>query len=160
MLPNATVPACNNEDCKKLRDEWIRLFKTGVAITEEVQREGYSNKIEEIDPKKTPRGPIGESEQTEPKETKVNGECEVCQKERLARSAVAMTREDERFKKEPFSTAPYIHQLNDPKHAANVTRSMRWAKKNKHTVNWLPAHDCPLHHDDQATCLFYHQRNI
>ena len=71
-----------------------------------------------------------------------------------------MKKDDERLHKEPFATAPYIHQLNDPKHAANVSRSMRWAKENKHTVNWVPAHDYPLHRDDQATCLFYHQRNI
>ena len=72
------------------------------------------------------------------------------QKERAARRAVAMKKDDVRFHMEPFPTAPYIHQLNDPKHAANVSQSMRWAQVHRHSVNWVTAHDYPLHRDDQA----------
>ena len=146
MLVSFCVLVCNNDDCKKLPERWEEAFKKGVAITVDLQTEGHPGDLNNPD--------------TAKRFKEIKGKCEACRKERAARSAVAMTNEDERLHKEPFATAPYIHQLNDPKHAANVSRSMRWAKENKHTVNWVPAHDYPLHRDDQATCLFYHQRNI
>ena len=77
-------------------------------------------------------------------------ECDICKKERSARAVVAMHDEDVRFKQERFSTAPYIHQLNKPKHAANLERAVNWAGVNKRSINWVTAHDYPLHRDDQA----------
>ena len=81
-------------------------------------------------------------------------ECQICQKERKARWVVAEDTEDPRFKKEPFCTAPYIHQLNEPKHAANLERAINWAGVNKRSINWVTAHDYPLHRDDQARRFF------
>ena len=86
-------------------------------------------------------------------------ECNTCKKERKARAAVAKQhkeeeKKDERFENDPFVTAPYIHQLNVPKHAANVDRAMRYSEKTNRTVNWITAHDYPLHLDDQAPLLF------
>ena len=75
-------------------------------------------------------------------------------KHRKARAVVAMTDEDVRFSEEPFSTAPYIHQLNEPKHAANLERAVKWAEVNKRSINWVTAHDYPLHRDDQARFFF------
>lgn len=150
MIHGATVPVCNNEECRKLRGRWEEAFKKGVTITVKLQTEGHPGEHKNPD--------------TAKRFKKINGECKVCQKERAARSAVAYKNEDgekdERFDKEPFSTAPYIHQLNDPKHAANVTRSIRWAQEHRHSVSWVPAHDYPLHRDDQAMFLFDHQRNM
>ena len=150
MIPGAAVPVCNNDDCKELPKRWTEVFKKGVAITRKLQTEGHPGDDDNPDLAKRFKN--------------INGECEVCQKERAARSAVAYKKkdgkDDERFDKEPFSTAPYIHQLNDPKHAANVTRSMRWAQEHRHSLNWVPAHDYPLHRDDQAMFLFHHQRNM
>ena len=57
---------------------------------------------------------------------------------------------DERFGRPPFHTAPYIHQLNVPKHAANVNRAMRFSEKMNRCVHWIIAHDFPLHPEDQA----------
>ena len=142
MIPGAAVPVCNNDDCKKLPERWEEAFKKGVAITVELQTKGHPGDHDNPDLAK--------------RFEKIKGECEVCQKERAARSAVAMKKDDERFHTEPFSTAPYIHQLNDPKHAANVSRSMRWAQVHHHSVNWVTAHDYPLHRDDQAMFLFNH----
>ena len=48
--------------------------------------------------------------------------CDTCKKRRAARAAVAMNNNDDRLGRQPFSTAPYIHQLNDPKHASNLQR--------------------------------------
>ena len=108
-----------------------------MAITVELQTKGHPGDPKNPDPAKTFE--------------EIKGECEVCQKERTARSAVAKKKiDDPRFHVEPFSTAPYIHQLNDPKHAANVSRSMRWAQEHRRSVNWVVAHDYPLHRDDQA----------
>ena len=137
MIPGAAVPVCNNEDCKRLPARWKEVFKKGVAITVELQTKGHPGDPKNPDPAKTFE--------------EIKGECEVCQKERAARSAVAMKKiEDPRFHVHPFATAPYIHQLNDPKHAANVSRSMRWAQEHRRSVNWVIAHDYPLHRDDQA----------
>ena len=80
----------------------------------------------------------------------ISEECDECKKERSARAVVAMSNEDLRFKEKPFSTAPYIHQLNEPKHAANLERAVNWAGENKRSINWVTAHDYPLHRDDQA----------
>ena len=77
-------------------------------------------------------------------------ECDKCKKERAARTAVATKHDDERFGQEPFSTAPYIHQLNDPKHTANLQRSMIWAETHQRSINWVTAHDYPPHRDNQA----------
>ena len=81
-------------------------------------------------------------------------ECATCRKERAARAAVAMTSGDERFDAQPFSTAPYIHQLNDPKHAANLQRAQIWADTHQRSINWVTAHDYPLHRDDQVMICF------
>ena len=77
-------------------------------------------------------------------------ECDICKKERKARAAVAMNNKDDRLGRQPFSTAPYIHQLNDPKHAANLQRSLIWAETHQRSINWVTAHDYPLHRDDQV----------
>ena len=155
MIPDAAAPVCNkapvcnNDDCKNLPERWKEVFKKGVAITKDLQTEGHPGDEENLDPAK--------------RFEKIKGECKVCQKERLARSVVAYKKngqDDERFKKKPFFAAPYIHQLNNPKHAANVTRSRRWADEHRHSVNWVTAHDYPLHRDDQAMFLFDHQRNM
>ena len=146
MIPGAAMPICNNDDCKKLPERWEEAFKKGVTITVELQTKGHPGDHDNPDLAK--------------RFEKIQGECEVCQKERAARSAVAMKKDDERFHRDPFSTAPYIHQLNDPKHAANVSRSMRWAQKHRRSVNWVTAHDYPLHRDDQAMLLFNRLHNI
>ena len=143
----AAVPICNNDECKKLPERWKEVFKKGVAITRELQTNGHPGEDKNPDPAKRFK--------------QIKGECEVCQKERTGRSAVAMKKDkDDRFHSKPYSTAPYIHQLNDPKHAANVSRAMRWAQEHHCSVNWVAAHDYPLHRDDQAKFLFKHERNI
>ena len=84
------------------------------------------------------------------------GECAECKKERAARAIVAMNHYDKRFVQQPFSTASYIHQMNDPKHAANLQRSMIWAQTHQRSINWVTAHDFPLHRDDQVIlCLLF-----
>ena len=85
----------------------------------------------------------------------MSDECGICKKERSARAVVAMRHNDIRFNEEPYSTAPYIHQLNEPKHAANLERAVKWAGVNKRSINWVTAHDYPLHRDDQARRLFF-----
>ena len=64
-------------------------------------------------------------------------ECDICKKERSTRAVVAMRDNDVRFNEEPFSTAPYIHQHNEPKHAANLERAVNWAGKSETSVNIL-----------------------
>ena len=117
MIPGATQPACGDPRCTKLKEEWVKKFKTNKQIT------GKELNLEE---------------------------CDKCKKERAARTAVAKQHDDERFGQQPFSTAPYIHQLNDPKHAANLQRSVIWAETHQRSINWVTAHDYPLHRDDQV----------
>ena len=81
-------------------------------------------------------------------------ECDICKKERRARAAVARSNKDERFEQQPFSCAPYIHQLNEPKYAAMMQRAMKFAETNMRSINFVTAHDYPLHRDDQAALLF------
>jgi len=123
-------PICGDPICTNLLDEWKVKFmtsrETGVLITGE-----------EL----------------------MNDECDKCKSERKARAAVAKQYEDkkqrdERFERPPFDTAPYIHQLNVPKHAANVDRAMRFSEKMNRCVHWITAHDYPLHLDDQARSFF------
>ena len=85
-------------------------------------------------------------------------ECAICRKERAARTAVAQKvgdSEDIRLGEQPFFTAPYIHSLNDPKHAANLRRAMIWAETHGCSINWVTAHDYPLHREDQADIHIY-----
>ena len=124
------TPTCGTDKCKDLLRKWKEKFKNSGVKSKELMKELMKD------------------------------ECHICQKERNARAAVAKQyreeekRKDERFDNETFATAPYIHQLNVPKHAANVDRAMRYSEKTNRIVNWVTAHDFPLHPDDQATCLF------
>ena len=76
-------------------------------------------------------------------------ECDACARERRARACVATGDDDERFLQHPFSSAPYIHPLNYPKYYALQLRAVEWAKQHGRSVNWVVAHDYPLHRDDQ-----------
>ena len=123
-------PTCGNPMCTNLLDKWkvefMKSRETGVLITGD-----------EL----------------------MNDECGKCKSERKARAAVAKQYEnkmqrDERFGRPPFDTAPYIHQNNVPKHAANVDRAMRFSEKTHRCVHWIIAHDYPLHPDDQARSFF------
>ena len=123
-------PTCGNPMCTNLLDKWkvefMKSRETGVLITGD-----------EL----------------------MNDECDKCKSERKARAAVAKQYEnkmqrDERFGRPPFDTAPYIHQNNVPKHAANVDRAMRFSEKTNRCVHWIIAHDYPLHPDDQARSFF------
>ena len=94
-----------------------------------------------------------------------NDECEICKSERKARAAVAKQydeedEKDERFGRPPFDTAPYIHQLNVPKHAANVNRAMRFSENMNRCVHWIIAHDFPLHPEDQARFFLIRMHSV
>lgn len=78
-------------------------------------------------------------------------ECRMCKKEQLARGVVARRDDDPRFLEHPFNSSPYIHPLNYPKYYALQVRAVEWAKTHGRTVNWVVAHDYPLHRDDQAS---------
>ena len=77
-------------------------------------------------------------------------ECDVCARERCARKVVATGNNDPRFQQHPFNSATYIHPLNYPKYYALQYRAVEWAKARNLNVNWVVAHDYPLHRDDQA----------
>ena len=77
-------------------------------------------------------------------------ECDVCARERCARKVVATGNNDPRFQQHPFNSATYIHPLNYPKYYALQYRAVDWAKARNLNVNWVVAHDYPLHRDDQA----------
>ena len=77
-------------------------------------------------------------------------ECVACRGERLARSRVAFSDQDPRFQRPPFEAAPYIHPNNLPKYYAQQQRAIVFAKQRQRCVNWIVAHDKPLHQDDQA----------
>ena len=118
-------PTCGTEKCANLLTKWKERFKNSAVTGEVLMRD----------------------------------ECDICKKERKARAAVAKQhqkeeKKDERFDNDLFVTAPYIHQLNVPKHAANVDRAVRFSEKTNRIVNWITAHDFPLHPDDQAPSLY------
>ncbi len=77
-------------------------------------------------------------------------ECDACKGERLARGRVAFSDQDPRFQQPPFEAAPYIHPNNLPKYYAQQQRAIVFAKQRQRCVNWVVAHDKPLHQDDQA----------
>ena len=124
-------PTCSDENCKTLLDTWKKQFMTPMTTGEEITGEKLMEQ-----------------------------ECDVCKTERKARAAVAIQykhqdEKDERFGRPPFDTAPFIHQLNVPKHAANIARAMRFSEKMSLCVHWIIAHDFPLHPDDQARSSFF-----
>ena len=77
-------------------------------------------------------------------------ECEVCQEARLARARVVVENPDPRLQRPPFDAAPYVHPHNVPKYYALQLRALEFAKQRGLCVNWVMAHDKPLHRDDQA----------
>jgi len=77
-------------------------------------------------------------------------ECQECRSERSARGRVAFSDQDPRFQRAPFDAAPYIHPNNLPKYFAQQVRATAFAKHRQRCVNWVVAHDKPLHQDDQA----------
>ena len=77
-------------------------------------------------------------------------ECTACQEERRERARVSMSDDDPRFQQQPFEAAPYIHPHNVPKYYALQLRACEYAKQRRLCVNWVVAHDKPLHQDDQA----------
>ena len=80
----------------------------------------------------------------------MNMECAVCQAERAGRCRVVVDVADPRFGQAPFDQAPYIHPHNVPKYAAFHLRAQLFARRNGRCVNWVCAHDKPLHPDDLA----------
>ena len=87
-IPGRTdPPACGNARCAELQSsEWERLFKGGAPWHDRP------------DPKKP--------------NCKIPGmktfECDICKSKRCKRAAVATGSDDERFRKHPFSSAPYV----------------------------------------------------
>ena len=77
-------------------------------------------------------------------------ECAICQAERTGRHRVVDDVGDPRFQEAPFDAAPYIHPHNVPKYYALQFRACEFAKRRGLCVNWVVAHDKPLHRDDQA----------
>ena len=77
-------------------------------------------------------------------------ECDICNTERFARGRVAFSDQDPRFQQTPFEAAPYIHPNNLPKYYAQQQRAIFFARQRQRIVNWVVAHDKPLHQDDQA----------
>ena len=77
-------------------------------------------------------------------------ECEACHKERKARTRVVYEEDDLRFHKPPYDAAPYIHPNSLPKYVALQLRALAFATERHICVNWITAHDKPLHHDDLA----------
>ena len=133
---------CGDPNCENLEQKWGERFLDHKKLFADAKE----REKKEPNPEKALKETL--------KMIRVPEECEICTKHRKARAVVAMTDEDVRFKEEPFSTAPYIHQLNEPKHAANLERAVKWAEVNKRSINWVTAHDYPLHRDDQARFFF------
>ena len=153
-IRNAGMPACGKKQCANLRMIVEKMFKS--ADPKDLHRM-LEKEIEEY---KQKRNMKAEDTLTLPEAVLISmlikkEECSECNKERTARAAVAMKKDDDRFKRLPFSTAPYIHQLNDPKHAANLQRSVIWAETHERSINWVTAHDFPLHRDDQVPPVFF-----
>ena len=72
-------------------------------------------------------------------------ECGVCQAERSRRNRLIDV-DDTRVKREPFLSAPYVHQNNAPKYHAMLLRAVEEAKRGsdgpKHIL-WVRAQDTP-----------------
>ena len=72
-------------------------------------------------------------------------ECSMCAEERQRRNRLA-TPQDMRLSRAPFLDAPYVHQNNEPKYHALLTRALEHAKRNgegpKHVL-WVVAKDTP-----------------
>ena len=72
-------------------------------------------------------------------------ECDVCQRERSRRNRL-IEANDPRVLKEPFLSAPYVHQNNAPKYHAMLVRAVEEAKRGeggpKHIL-WVRAQDTP-----------------
>ena len=77
-------------------------------------------------------------------------ECDVCKVERAARCRVVLQLPDARFREAPFDAAPFVCLHNVPKHAAFLRRAQVFAEERSLVLNWVKAHDSPLHRDDQA----------
>ena len=141
LMPGSTIRGkltCDTPKCVNLAKQWEKRF----IDYEQMFADAKKNPV-----KKKPVAILtGEDLNSK--------ECKICKKHREARTVVAMSDKDVRFNEEPFSTAPYIHQLNEPKHAANLERAVKWAGVNKRSINWVTAHDYPLHRDDQAGFFF------
>ena len=72
-------------------------------------------------------------------------ECELCKQERQRRCRLVEPN-DPRVKREPFLSAPFIHQNNEPKYHAALLRAEEHAKHNPagtQRVLWIVAQDTP-----------------
>ena len=77
-------------------------------------------------------------------------ECDLCKEERARRNRLVLPR-DPRLNQEPFLSAPYIHQNNEPKYHAMLLRAVEQAKRGaegpKHIL-WIRAQDRPHNPQD------------
>ena len=72
-------------------------------------------------------------------------ECSTCAYERQRRNRLAASK-DPRLSRAPFLDAPYVHQNNEPKYHALLTRALEHAKRNEEGVKhvlWVVAKDKP-----------------
>ena len=75
----------------------------------------------------------------------LEGECEVCKKERKSRMLVAQGAKDPRFMEDKFLKAPAVVPNNDMKYDLNKTRALGYANKKKIGVMYCIAKDSPSH---------------
>ena len=70
-------------------------------------------------------------------------ECEVCKTERARRCCVLGLDDvvEDRYSKEPFAHAPYIHPFNAPKYHAQQLKTVNFAKATSRRVLWVTAYD-------------------
>ena len=72
-------------------------------------------------------------------------ECKACKAERQRRCRLTQDN-DARVLQEPFLSAPYVHQFNQPKYHAMLLRSVEWAKRaqtHPKQILWAKAVDAP-----------------
>ena len=77
-------------------------------------------------------------------------ECNACKAERQRRCRLTQD-EDTRVLEEPFLSAPYVHQFNQPKYHAMLLRSVEWAKRastHPQQILWIRAMDMPYNYRD------------
>ena len=69
-------------------------------------------------------------------------ECNVCQEERQRRCRLVRCN-DARIPREPFLSAPYVHQFNQPKYHAMLLRAAEHANAQRLYTLWYAAQDTP-----------------
>ena len=70
-------------------------------------------------------------------------ECQACKTERSRRCCVIYDTDDssQRYTKDPFGDAPFVHPFRHPAYHAQQLRSLNFAKAKNRRLLWITAHD-------------------